>query len=138
MNKIAMVAACLLAAGTLSAVESSNHAPTTEMFSKESLKTFKGSVKEVQRVEHEGMVGVHVVLDVEGKAVVVLLGPAPYLEEVKFDPKVGDAVEVTGFTIETGKEQEVIAKSVKFGDKEFKFRDDGGVPEWSGSKMRRW
>lgn len=136
MNKIAILAACVFAAGTMSAVDTNASAPATELFSKDALHTVKGTVKDVKHVDGE-MEGVHAVLDVDGKLVVVLLGPAAYLEELKFAPKAGDVWEVTGFKVEAGKDHQVVAKSVKFNDKEFKFRDDAGAQVWKADTMKK-
>lgn len=138
MKKIAIIAACLLAAGSMSAVGDSANATIKEkIFNKDEVKTIKGNVKDIQRIKFGAMEKVHAVLDVDGKTVVVLLGPARYLEELNFDPKVGDAWEVTGFSIEGSKDFHFIAKSIKFNDKEFNFRDDDGAPAWMMGPMQK-
>lgn len=134
MNKVAVIAACVFTVGALSAENTA--APKSELFSKMELKTFKGQLKEVQKIKHENMEGVHLVLDVDGKPVVVLLGPAFFVEELQFNPKTGDTLEVTGFVIESAKEEPVIGKSIKANDKEFKFRDDSGIPAWRGWRSK--
>lgn len=64
--------------------------------------------------------------------VLVHLGPAKFLEEQQFAPKVGDTLSVTGSKMNTAKGDVIVAAEVKSGDKTVKLRDAQGTPLWRG------
>jgi hypothetical protein len=56
-----------------------------------------------------------------------------YLMEQKFNPKVGDTVEVKGYSVKNqNQEEEIVAIQVKLGGQTLKLRDENGWPVWRG------
>lgn len=67
------------------------------------------------------------------KPITVWLGSMRYLMEQKFNPKVGDTVEVKGYSVKNqNQEEEIMAIQVKLGGQTLKLRDENGWPVWRG------
>ena len=62
--------------------------------------------------------------------VLVHLGPARFLEEQQFAPKVGDTMSVTGSKLTTGRGEVILAAEVKSGGRTLTLRDAQGIPVW--------
>ncbi len=103
--------------------------------------TVQGQVEKVDRLSRPGRRGgagkpgqqtqvVH--LKTDQGVLLVHLGPARFLEEQQFAPKVGDTMSVTGSKLTTGKGDVILAAQVKSGDKTVTLRDAQGVPVWPG------
>ena len=77
-------------------------------------------------------------LDVDiarAKPVTVWLGSMRYLFQQNFNPKVGDSIEVKGYSVRTlNQEEEIVATQVKLPGmtQPLKLRDDNGYPVWQG------
>jgi hypothetical protein len=100
--------------------------------------TVQGQVEKVDRLSRPGRRGgagkpgqqtqvVH--LKTDQGVLLVHLGPARFLEEQQFAPKVGDTMSVTGSKLTTGKGDVILAAQVKSGDKN---RYPAGRPGSSG------
>lgn len=97
--------------------------------------TIQGSIKEIQQVpgRRPGMVGLRfVVTDATGEAVTVLVGPAYYLSQEGYVPKVGDRIGVEGFMISSDIDTIMVARTIAVGSLTIPLRDEQGMPLWSG------
>ena len=92
----------------------------------------QGKIVSLRMMPGQGMP----VMEVSGARtgpVTVWLGSMRYLMEQKFSPKVGDTVEVRGYsTRNQDQEEEIVAIQVKLGSQVLKLRDDNGWPVWRG------
>lgn len=64
--------------------------------------------------------------------VMVLLGPADYVEQQPVRLAVGDPVEVTGSQASKGRKARIIAAQVRKGNEVLQLRDPSGRPLWRG------
>lgn len=68
-------------------------------------------------------------------AAYVHLGPQWYFDKQDLGINVGDKIEVTGSKITVEGNNVILVSSIKKGDRTWQFRDQQGLPFWSG---RRW
>lgn len=66
----------------------------------------------------------------------VQLGPAWYLKEIGFSPKVGDSVRIVGMPEVSGPGT-MLARQVMWKEREFTLRSSDGMPAWSARGDRR-
>ncbi len=92
----------------------------------------QGTIVSLKMMPGQGMP----VMEVSGARtgpVTVWLGSLRYLMEQKFSPKVGDTVEVKGYSLRNqDQEEEIVAIQVKLGGQVLKLRDENGWPVWRG------
>lgn len=97
--------------------------------------TIQGSIKEIQEIpgQRPGMVGLRFVVAAStGDAVTVLVGPAYYLAQAGYSPKVGDKISVEGFMIQSDVDTLMVARTITAGGLTIPLRDEQGMPLWSG------
>jgi hypothetical protein len=97
--------------------------------------TIQGSIKEIQQIpgQRPGMVGLRFVVAAStGDAVTVLVGPAYYLAQAGYSPKVGDKISVEGFMIQSDIDTLMVARTITAGSVTVTLRDEQGMPLWSG------
>ena len=97
--------------------------------------TIQGSIKEIQQIpgQRPGMVGLRFVVAANtGDAVTVLVGPAYYLAQAGYSPKVGDKISVEGFMIQSDIDTFMVARTITAGALSIPLRDEQGMPLWSG------
>jgi hypothetical protein len=92
----------------------------------------QGKIVSIKMMPGQGMPA----MEVEGarpKPITVWLGSIRYLLEQNFSPKVGDLVEVKGYSVKNqNQEEEIVAIQVKLGGQTLKLRDENGWPAWGG------
>ncbi|MEP0548883.1 MAG: hypothetical protein ABJF88_18255 [Rhodothermales bacterium] len=98
------------------------------------VETLRGTVRSVaMHPDRRGTgYGVHLVVDADGEAVPVHLGPSWYLEGQDEQIDAGDAVVIVGSRVTLDREPIVIAREVQRGDAVLVLRDDAGHPAWRG------
>lgn len=64
--------------------------------------------------------------------VVVHLGPAEFLAQQNFRPKVGDVLDVTGGKVATRQGEVILATTINSADGSYRLRDNNGIPVWQG------
>jgi hypothetical protein len=97
--------------------------------------TIQGSIEEIQQIpgQRPGMVGLRfVVASSTGDPVTVLVGPAYYLAQAGYSPKVGDKISVEGFMIQSDVDKIMVARTITAGALTIPLRDEQGMPLWSG------
>ena len=100
------------------------------------VETIQGEVTQVQ--EMQGMAaGVHLQVKTAKETLMVILGPASYLEQQKVKIAVGDKVEIKGSRVQHPQMALLIAGELKKGDQVIKLRDDQGKPLWSPPGPKR-
>ncbi len=100
------------------------------------VETIQGEVTQVQQMQ--GMAaGVHLQVKTAKETVMVVLGPASYLEQQKMKIAVGDQVEIKGSRVQHPQMALLIAGELKKGDQVVKLRDDQGQPLWSRQGPKR-
>ena len=93
------------------------------------VETVSGEVAQVQ--EMQGMAaGVHLQLKTAKETLMVIVGPASYLEQQQVKIAVGDKLEITGSRMQHPQMALLIAGELKKGDQVIKLRDDQGKPLW--------
>ena len=103
------------------------------------VETLRGTVRSVEmHPSRRGTgYGVHLVVDADGEAVAVHLGPSWYLENQDEQIDAGDAVVIVGSRVTLDREPIVIAREVQLGDAALVLRDDAGRPAWRGWRRGR-
>jgi len=100
------------------------------------VETIQGEVTQVQ--EMQGMAaGVHLQVKTAKETLMVILGPASYLEQQKVKIAEGDKVEIKGSRVQHPQMAMLIAGELKKGDQVIKLRDDQGKPLWSPQGPKR-
>lgn len=97
--------------------------------------TIQATIQEVQQYPGRlpGMVGLRFVVKTDaGESVTVLVGPAYYLSQAGYDPKVGDEITIEGFMIRSDVDALMVARTITSGSLRVTLRDEQGVPLWSG------
>ena len=90
----------------------------------------------MSRMTHKGWMGTHLTLKIENGFLDVILGPSSYITEKNFTFVKGDQIEVTGSKVTRNGQQELIARSVKKGNKTLTLRNDQGIPLWSRNRQQ--
>lgn len=89
--------------------------------------TVSGKVTAVQRIAHGGRSeGIHLSLQTAGGQVVVLLGPAHFIDKASLKINQGDEITVTG----ARQDAMLIAREVKKGSDTLQLRTAAGLPLW--------
>lgn len=89
--------------------------------------TVTGKVTSIQRVSHGGRSeGIHLSLQTQGGQVVVLLGPAHFVDKASLKINQGDEITVTG----ARQDAMLIAREVKKGSEVLALRTAAGLPLW--------
>ncbi len=100
------------------------------------VETIQGEVTQVQQMP--GMAaGVHLQVKTAKETVMVVVGPASYLEQQKMKLTVGDKVEITGSRVQHPQIALLIAGELKKGDQVVKLRDEQGRPLWPRQGQKR-
>lgn len=102
------------------------------------VETIEGKVLSVEKTtppKNRGY-GVHLTLQTNKETISVHLGPAWYLEKQTSQIEANDTVSVTGSRVTVNGKPAIIAAQVKKGNTILKFRDDNGIPAWSGARRR--
>ena len=95
--------------------------------------TLAGTIDEVKTIPGPGSSGgLHLMVRAETGVTEVLLGPARFVSDKKFDFAKGDNVSVTGSKLTMSGQPVVVAREVKKGGKVLTLRDSKGFPLWSG------
>jgi hypothetical protein len=95
-----------------------------------SMETVSGEVTQVQTRGRRAK-SLNLQVKTAKETLMVLLGPASYLEQQKMTLALGDKVEIKGSRIQHPSQALLIAGEVKKGDLVVKLRDDQGKPLWS-------
>lgn len=97
--------------------------------------TIKGTVTDVQKVEHRNS-GIHLSMKSENGPVEVHLGPSWYIDSKHFSFAKSDEISVTGSLLKSEGTRILIAREVVKDGKTLTLRDKQGVPLWSRSRQR--
>lgn len=92
--------------------------------------TFQGAVKELKTLPMGRHSGVHLVVEIDGKALEAHLGPSLFLEDNKATFAKGDKVSFVGSKVG----EAVIVREITKDGTILTFRDKAGIPEWSGGR----
>jgi hypothetical protein len=95
-----------------------------------SLETVTGEVTQVQARGRRGK-SLNLLVKTDKETLLVLIGPAFFLEEQKMALAAGDKVEVKGTRIKHPNQAMLIAGELKKGSQVVKLRDDQGKPLWA-------
>ncbi|MBI4643248.1 MAG: DNA-binding protein [Deltaproteobacteria bacterium] len=106
------------------------------MYDPKTVETVSGEVTQVQTMGRRTR-GVHLQVKTDKETLLVVLGPAQYLEQQKMTFAVGDKVEIKGSRIQHPQQAMLVAGEVKKGDQVLKLRDDQGKPLWSPQMPKR-
>jgi hypothetical protein len=107
-------------------------------YDRKTVETIEGKVLSVEKTtppKNRGY-GVHLTLQTNKETISVHLGPAWYLEKQTPQIEANDTVSVTGSRVTVDGKPAIIAAQVKKGNDILKFRDDNGIPAWSGAGRR--
>jgi ribosome-associated translation inhibitor RaiA len=80
--------------------------------------------------------GVHMVVNANGEAIAVHLGPEWFIASQDLRIEARDAIEVKGSQVTLNGKPVLIAAVVTRGDEVLRLRDDTGVPVWAGWRRR--
>ncbi|MFP3867647.1 MAG: hypothetical protein ACLFUU_05730 [Desulfobacteraceae bacterium] len=114
------------------------------LYDAKTVTTVQGTVESLETVPtmgrrgRKGMEWQQLVLKTDKESLTVHLGPAGYASEQGIEPKVGDAIEVTGSKVTRGQQTILLASEVKAKDKILKLRDEQGYPLWRGWRCGPW
>jgi hypothetical protein len=112
--------------------------PPDRGYDADTVTTLRGTATAVAVVPARGgrAGGSHLVLESDGKATEVHLGPSWFLEQQGITVSKGDVVQVTGSLVEQDGTTFLIAREIRKGAKVVTLRDERGVPAWSGGPRR--
>jgi hypothetical protein len=114
-------------------------AQSGRLYDPKNVVTIHGQVEKVETKSRPGRLGGEgkpgrqaqiAYLKTDRGTVLVHLGPARFLEEQQFAPKVGDTMSVTGSKLTTGRGEVILAAEVKSGGRTLTLRDAQGIPVW--------
>jgi hypothetical protein len=105
-------------------------------YNPQTVETVTGEVTQVQQMQGRAG-GVHLQLKTAKETLMVILGPASYLEQQKVKIAVGDKLEIKGSRMQHPQMAMLIAGELKKGDQVIKLRDDQGKPLWAQQRPKR-
>ena len=103
-------------------------------YNPQAVETVSGEVTQVQQPRRSK--GMHLQVKTDKETMIVILGPASFLEQQKMKIAVGDKVEIKGSRISHPQQIILLAGELKKGDQVIKFRDEQGKPLWSPPGMK--
>jgi hypothetical protein len=98
-------------------------------YNPQNVETVSGVVTEVRQATRRSR-GLHLMFKTDKETLIVILGPASYLEQQKMKIAAGDKLEIKGSRIKRPQQAVLIAGEVKKGDQVVKLRDEQGMPLW--------
>jgi hypothetical protein len=81
------------------------------------------------------MGGAHLIVDADGTAMEVMLGPLSFLTQQKYTFEIGDRLTITGVRTKRGETDMIAPRIIKRGDTTMTFRDENGRPLWAGPRQ---
>jgi len=100
--------------------------------------TLHGRIERLETITRQGRQAVNnrqtqiAYLQTEQGTAVVHLGPAEFLAQQNFQPKVGDVLDVTGGRVATRQGEVILATTIQSGQAQYRLRNDHGIPVWEG------
>jgi len=109
------------------------------MYDTNTVEKLTGTVINVQRITptRGRYCGVHLTFKTEDEDICVHLGPAWFIDSLDIAIERDDTLKVTGSRINFEGKPAIIAAIVDKGDQTLIFRDEFGIPVWSGWRRRR-
>ncbi len=96
--------------------------------------TITGTVQEVLRPQHSGMMGTHLTVKTATETIEVHLGPSDFIANAGFNFAKGDSVRVLGSIVMMDDGEFLIAREVTKDGKTLTLRDKTGRPLWAAQK----
>ncbi|MDA8089378.1 MAG: hypothetical protein M0Z61_04035 [Nitrospiraceae bacterium] len=108
------------------------------MYNPQTVEPISGTIESVDKfTPMRGMgYGIHLMVKTDKETIPVHLGPGWYIERQDMKFKKGDKVEVTGSRVTFEGKPAIIAQEVKKDGGTLILRDDAGIPEWAGWRMK--
>jgi len=109
-----------------------------KLYDPQKVVTIQGTVEKLETITRQGRQAINgrktqiAYFKTDQGTKVVHLGPAEFLAQQQFNPKIGDNLIITGGRVNTRKGEVILAGSVTSGGKTFQLRDARGIPVWSG------
>lgn len=123
---------------TVPAMVAVAEAQLKKMYDPHKVVTLQGQVERLETITRQGRQAVNnrqtqiaYVRTPQGLAV-VHLGPAEFLAQQNFRPKVGEVWEVNGGKVSTRQGEAILATTIKAGASTYRLRDHNGIPVWTG------
>ena len=108
------------------------------MYNPQTVETVSGTVESVGKfAPMRGMgYGIHLMVKTGKGTIPVHLGPGWYIERQDMRFMKGDKVEVKGSQVTFNGKPAIIAQEIKKDGGTLTLRDDAGIPEWAGWRMK--
>ena len=110
-----------------------NAANISRNYDVQTVKTISGEIREITYNQHGRTSGVHLAVITEDGEMEAHLGPDYAYEKQNINLKQGDKVTLTGSIVDYNDGKAMSVAVVKLNDKEYIFRNENGVPVWSGN-----
>ncbi len=122
----------------LPALVTGAEAQLKKKFDPQQIVTIQGTIDRLDTITRQGRQAVNnrktqiAQVRTDTGPVTVHLGPAEFLAQQNFYPKVGDVLEITGGKIVTRQGEVLLATTIKSGNATCRLRDNNGIPVWTG------
>jgi hypothetical protein len=80
------------------------------------------------------MGGAHIIVDADGTALEVMLGPLSFMTQQNYTFAVGDRLSITGVRTNRGQTEMLMPRLIRRGETTMTFRDESGRPLWMGKR----
>lgn len=95
-----------------------------------SVEAFKGTVKRVDRVQMPNGTQIQLVLTTDQGDMLIIVGPASFVDKSKVKMQAGDKLEVSGYMIKANGDQVMMASEIKKNGNSLQLRDQNRQPMW--------
>jgi hypothetical protein len=101
-----------------------------------STQQFTGTVKTVNRVQLPNQTQVQLIVASDQGDILVILGPASFIDQAKIRFQAGDKVTITGYPVKANGSQVVLAAKVQKDGTTLQLLDENRKPMWKGSQSQ--
>ena len=115
------------------------NSPYQRTYNPATVETLTGEIVSIEKsAPLRGMSnGIHLSVKTAKGTVAVHLGPEWFIERLDAQLAKGDTIEVKGSKVTFEGKPAIIAAEIKKGEETFVFRNEAGIPAWSGMGARR-
>lgn len=108
-------------------------APSQKVLQTESTEKFSGVVKSVNRVPLPNESQIQIVLSTDQGDILVIVGPASFIDAAKVKLQAGDKVTVTGYRINANGNVVIVAAQIQRNGNTLQLLDENRAPLWGSS-----
>jgi hypothetical protein len=116
---------------TMSQTNGGPGSPSSKILQTSSTEQFAGTIRSVNRVSLPNETQIQLVLTTDQGDVLVIVGPASFVDQSKFKLQAGDKVTVTGYRVTGNGQQVILAAQIQGSNRSLQLLNENRTPVWA-------